>query len=58
MTDHPTCSECGATVDPLEMFPARAGADGVQCLACYADSPEGRRMPTADEVRRMWGMDR
>ena len=49
------CGECGAPVNPLEVFPARASKKGVQCLACYAQSPEGRQMPTAQEIRRMWG---
>jgi len=43
------CSKCGETVDPLEMFP------GGLCLSCWADSPEGRRMPTAEELVSMWG---
>jgi hypothetical protein len=44
-----TCATCAATVDPLEVFP------GGVCLACWAASPEGSRMPTADEVVALWG---
>ena len=43
------CTACDAAIDPLSVFP------GGICLQCYADSPEGRRMPTADEVVAMWG---
>ncbi len=44
-----TCTKCGATVDPLEVFP------GTVCIGCHAASPEGRRMPTANELTAMWG---
>jgi len=44
-----TCSRCETEHDWLEEFP------GKLCLDCYAQSPEGRRMPTADEVVAMWG---
>jgi hypothetical protein len=44
-----TCSNCGKTMDELEAFP------GHICLDCHAKTPEGRRMPTADELTRMWG---
>ena len=53
--DNKPCASCGADVGPLEVFP-NAGGDGILCLACYADSPAGRRMPTAAEVRGMWGI--
>lgn len=43
------CTRCGSDVDPLEVFP------GGVCLPCWAVSPEGRRMPTADELVTMWG---
>ena len=43
------CRGCGDPTDQLDLFP------GGVCLACWAKSPEGRRMPTADEVVRMWG---
>lgn len=48
------CASCTTPVGPLEVFPNADGA-GILCLACYADSPDGRRMPTADEVVQMWG---
>lgn len=43
------CTKCQSRADALTMFP------GTVCLPCWAASPEGRRMPTADEVVRMWG---
>lgn len=43
------CKSCGRTIDKLEEFP------GGVCVDCYANTPEGRRMPTADEVTAMWG---
>lgn len=43
------CTKCGASTDELALFP------GGVCLDCWAKSPEGRRMPTADEVVQMWG---
>lgn len=48
------CGVCGAPVGPLEVFPPRPGSDGVQCLSCYAESPAGRAMPTAEQVATMW----
>ena len=44
-----TCTGCKAPTDPLEVFP------GGVCLPCWAASPEGRRMPTAEELVQMWG---
>ena len=44
-----TCTKCRGDVDPLEVFP------GGVCLKCWALSPEGRYMPTGDELARMWG---
>jgi len=43
------CARCGTPVDPLALFP------GGVCLECWKQTPEGRRMPTADEVVRAWG---
>jgi hypothetical protein len=43
------CTGCGTPTGQLELFP------GGLCLDCWAKSPEGRRMPTADEVVAMWG---
>lgn len=51
-TDPIICTSCGEEHDPLESFP------GTVCLACWAKSPEGRRMPTGDEVAAMWGVRR
>ena len=43
------CVKCATPTDNLAVFP------GGVCLACWAVSPEGRRMPTADELVAMWG---
>lgn len=43
------CSQCGRGMDSLSEFP------GDRCISCHANSPEGRAMPTADELSRMWG---
>lgn len=43
------CTSCGKDMMEIDAFP------GNVCLDCYADSPEGRRMPTAEEVVEMWG---
>ena len=47
--DKSDCRKCSTPTDRLELFP------GGVCLNCWAQSPEGHRMPTADEVTRMWG---
>ena len=44
-----TCKACGKTVDKLAVFP------GGICVDCYAVTPEGSRMPTAEEIVEMWG---
>ena len=47
-----TCNDCGAGVDPLEIFP------GDRCIDCHANTPETRAMlrgMTADKLARMWG---
>lgn len=49
------CEDCGQAVDPLEQFPGTKSKAGIKCLDCYAKSPEGRRMPTAEQIVRMWG---
>ncbi len=43
------CSVCGRGMDALSEFP------GDRCINCHSNSPEGRAMPTADELTRMWG---
>ncbi len=43
------CRQCATPTDPLGLFP------GGVCLTCWAQTPEGRRMPTADEVVALWG---
>lgn len=47
--DQVPCTKCSTRTDRLAVFP------GGVCLACWAQSPEGRRMPTAGEVVAMWG---
>lgn len=44
-----TCKTCETEHDILAKFP------GGICVDCYAQTPEGRRMPTAEEVVSMWG---
>lgn len=47
-----TCDDCGATIDPLEVFPRN------RCLSCHVKAPEVRRelaTMTADKLARMWG---
>jgi hypothetical protein len=46
---HTPCTGCGTLTDPLAVFP------GGVCLGCWAQSPEGCRMPAADEVVSLWG---
>jgi hypothetical protein len=43
------CTACDTPTDQLELFP------GNVCLTCWAASPAGRHMPTAQELTRMWG---
>lgn len=44
-----TCTSCGASMMEIDAFP------GNVCLECHAASPEGQRVPTAQEVVEMWG---
>jgi hypothetical protein len=44
-----TCTACGAAVDTLAVFP------GGRCLTCWEGTPEGRYLPTADELTAVWG---
>lgn len=49
MQEH-ICTDCGATVDHLEVFP------GPRCLSCY--TPIGERefqAMTAEKLAHMWG---
>lgn len=48
------CATCGQTIEPYSEFPTPSGV-GFLCLTCYAESPEGQRIPSADEVVAMWG---
>lgn len=44
-----TCTTCARQVDRLELFP------GDVCLPCWAASPAGQYVPTAEELTAMWG---
>ena len=46
MTD---CTTCKTPTDDLAIFP------GGLCVDCWAKTPEGRYVPTAEELARMWG---
>lgn len=52
-TSNKVCKPCGADVHPLEVFPHDSG---IQCLTCYEKEQASQPMPTAGEIRRMWGM--
>lgn len=43
------CTNCAGLVNKLELFPNNL------CLNCWADTPEGRYLPTAEELVKMWG---
>lgn len=43
------CSKCNENVDRLELFPNNL------CLVCWSNTPEGRYVPTASELTKMWG---
>jgi hypothetical protein len=43
-----TCTKCAAKIDKLEVFP------GTVCLPCWAASPAGQKVPTAEEVISFW----
>ena len=47
--DMEQCTNCAKEVETIDLFP------GGLCLGCWAKSPEGRRMPTAQEVVELWG---
>ncbi|AID58978.1 hypothetical protein PBI_GAIA_162 [Mycobacterium phage Gaia] len=47
-----TCTDCGISVDPLEIFPKN------RCLNCHASSPETireLRAMTGERLAQMWG---
>jgi hypothetical protein len=44
------CADCGATVGKYEIFP------GDRCLSCHAIEFDKHPMPTAQDIRQMWGM--
>jgi len=51
MSDFLDCQNCGITIHRLyETFP------GNICLVCHAKEEANKPMPTAQEVRQMWGM--
>lgn len=46
------CKACKTPTSDLSLFP------GGICLDCYKQTAEARRMPTAAEIRRTWGVTR
>jgi hypothetical protein len=51
MSDFLDCQNCGVTIHRLyETFP------GNICLVCHAKEEETKPMPTAQDIRKMWGM--
>jgi hypothetical protein len=50
MSDFFNCADCGATVGKFEMFPQD------RCLNCHAIEFDKHPMPTAQDIRQMWGM--
>lgn len=44
------CAECGATVGKYEMFPQN------RCLDCHSKWFDSQPMPTAQDIRKMWGI--
>lgn len=52
MSTSTKCSDCGAGVDPLELFPRN------RCINCHAKAPETireLRNMTGESLARMWG---
>jgi hypothetical protein len=51
MSDFIDCQNCGVTIHRhYETFP------GNICLVCHAREEEKKPLPTAQEIRQMWGM--
>lgn len=51
MSDFLDCQNCGVTIHRhYETFP------GNICLVCHAQEEEKKPLPTAKEIRQMWGM--
>jgi hypothetical protein len=44
------CAGCGEEVDALAVFP------GGICLECYKETDDAKRLLSAAELRRMWGI--
>jgi hypothetical protein len=50
MSDFLDCQNCGVTIHRhYETFP------GNICLVCHAKEEETKPMPTAQDIRQMWG---
>ena len=45
------CAECGAIVGQYEIFPED------RCLDCHSKWFDSQPMPTAQDIRQMWGMN-
>ena len=51
VSDFIDCQNCGVTIHRLyETFP------GNICLVCHAQEEEKKPLPTAQQIRQMWGM--
>jgi hypothetical protein len=44
------CTDCGMKIDQWCVFP-----EG-RCINCHAIEFDSKPMPTAQEIRQMWGM--
>lgn len=45
-----TCTDCGRKIDQWGEFP------NGRCLDCHARDFDSKPMPTAQEIRQMWGI--
>lgn len=43
------CKKCLKPIDPLEVFP------GGICVECFAETAEGKREVSGEELVAMWG---
>lgn len=44
------CKDCGIAIDKFSAFPEN------RCLNCHAVEFDSKPMPTAQEIRQMWGI--
>jgi hypothetical protein len=50
MSDFLDCTDCGMRIDEWCVFP-----EG-RCINCHAIEFDSKPMPTAQDIRQMWGM--